>query len=71
MLTRAVGKALGGVAFGALLLFAAVPADAFYLPGVAPTDYSIGSPMNVKVCSASCPELGVSHEPPVLQCARV
>ena len=24
-------------------------AHAFYLPGVAPTDYSVGSPMNVKV----------------------
>jgi hypothetical protein len=36
--------------FGAALLLAVVsPADSFYLPGVAPTDYGVGNPMNVKV----------------------
>lgn len=36
--------------FGAALLLAVVsPAASFYLPGVAPTDYGVGNPMNVKV----------------------
>jgi len=33
----------------AMVLLAATPAAAFYLPGVAPTDYGVGNPMNVKV----------------------
>jgi len=33
----------------ALLLAAPHAAEAFYLPGIAPTDYKAGSPMNVKV----------------------
>jgi hypothetical protein len=33
----------------AAMLVLATPAAAFYLPGVAPTDYSVGNPMNVKV----------------------
>ena len=32
-----------------LLLAAPYAAQAFYLPGIAPTDYKAGSPMNVKV----------------------
>ena len=33
----------------AALVLSATPAAAFYLPGIAPTDYKPGSPMNVKV----------------------
>ena len=38
-----------------LLLAAPYAAQAFYLPGIAPTDYKAGSPMNVKVGATRLP----------------
>ncbi len=38
-----------------LLLAAPYVAQAFYLPGIAPTDYKAGSPMNVKVGATRLP----------------
>lgn len=61
-MTCMVGRVMVGAA---LLLLTAALADAFYLPGVAPTDYSIGSPMNVKVCKlASCLPLSLARSAP-------
>ena len=51
-----------------LLLAAPYAAQAFYLPGIAPTDYKAGSPMNVKVRSPPhCPFVSRARALPARQ----